>query len=90
MTRRNPPNDAFPAWAEHRNTTEVAPLLAGLRIPLGKGIAGEAAASERTINIADAYDDARFNPSFDKKTGFRTRLTFLFPLSPPVSLCPWL
>ena len=44
-----------------------------LEIALGAGIAGTVGADGATINIPDAYQDERFNPSFDQKTGFRTR-----------------
>jgi len=44
-----------------------------IRLPLGKGIAGYVAASGDTLNIPDAYLDARFNPDVDAQTGYRTR-----------------
>jgi GAF domain-containing protein len=51
-----------------------------LRIPLGTGIAGAAAASGETIRIDDAYTDERFNPEVDRRTGFRTRSVLCIPL----------
>jgi signal transduction histidine kinase/CRP-like cAMP-binding protein len=44
-----------------------------IRLPIGKGIAGYVAQTGETINIVDAYNDARFNPEVDKRTGYRTR-----------------
>src|SRR3954463_4143487 len=37
-----------------------------IRFPMGKGIAGTVAETNTAINIADAYDDPRFNPEVDK------------------------
>ena len=49
--------------------------LRTIRLPLGKGIAGWVAAREarqgKPLNIEDAYQDQRFDPSFDQKSGFR-------------------
>jgi len=44
-----------------------------IRFPVGKGIAGAVARTKETILIPDAYNDDRFNPDVDKKTGYRTR-----------------
>ena len=38
-----------------------------LRIPMNKGIAGECCTTNETINIADAYEDERFNKEVDMK-----------------------
>lgn len=51
-----------------------------IRIPLGVGIAGAVAETLCVINIRNAYEDARFNPSFDKKSGFRTRSILTMPV----------
>lgn len=51
-----------------------------VRIPLGSGIAGAAAASGETIRIDDAYADSRFNPAVDKQTGYRTRTILSLPI----------
>ena len=45
----------------------------GIRVPIGSGIAGSVAKSGDTLNISDAYKDPRFNPSFDKQSGYRTK-----------------
>ncbi|MGI9177186.1 MAG: PP2C family protein-serine/threonine phosphatase, partial [Pirellulales bacterium] len=44
-----------------------------LRFPAGRGIAGQVARTGMLVNLPDAYADPRFNPDFDKTSGFRTR-----------------
>jgi phosphoserine phosphatase len=51
-----------------------------IRIPMTAGIAGAAATSKQIINIADAYEDPRFNRAIDLKTGYRTRTILAIPL----------
>ncbi len=51
-----------------------------VRIPIGSGIAGAAAASGRPVRVADAYQDPRFNRNVDVQTGFRTRSVLCLPL----------
>ncbi len=51
-----------------------------IRIKLGEGLAGTVAQSLESINIRNAYDDPRFNPAFDLKTGFRTRSILTAPI----------
>ncbi len=51
-----------------------------LRFPLGRGIAGAVAQSNRSENIPDAYEDPRFNRDFDKQTGYRTRAILAVPM----------
>ncbi|MCK6543002.1 SpoIIE family protein phosphatase [bacterium] len=51
-----------------------------IRLPIGKGIAGTVAATGETIFLTDAYDDPRFNPEFDKKSGFRTSSMLCTPM----------
>ena len=50
-----------------------------IRIPLGVGIAGHVARTREALNVPDAYADPRFNPQFDRDTGFRTRSTLCAP-----------
>lgn len=45
---------------------------AEIRLPIGRGLAGHTAATGETINVPDAYADARFDRSVDRLTGFRT------------------
>lgn len=51
-----------------------------IRLPLGRGIAGAVAATGETIRIPDAYQDPRFDPSTDKRSGFRTRSILCSPI----------
>ena len=51
-----------------------------IRFPVTLGIAGEVARSGAAINIPDAYADSRFNPEFDRRSGFRTRSMLTIPL----------
>ncbi|MGZ5051263.1 MAG: GAF domain-containing protein [Methylobacter sp.] len=51
-----------------------------IRLPNHMGIAGAVFTSEKTINIPYAYADLRFNPAFDKKTGFFTRSILCVPV----------
>ena len=44
------------------------------------GIAGAVFTSGKTVNIPYAYADLRFNPAFDKKTGFFTRSILCVPI----------
>ncbi|TAK86480.1 MAG: adenylate/guanylate cyclase domain-containing protein [Betaproteobacteria bacterium] len=51
-----------------------------IRLPNHLGIAGAVFTSGKSINIPYAYADLRFNPSFDKKTGYFTRSILCTPI----------
>jgi len=51
-----------------------------IRQAIGVGIAGLVAATGETVNIPDAYDDPRFNPEPDQRTGYRTKSLLTFPM----------
>ena len=51
-----------------------------IRLPNHVGIAGAVFTSGKTINIPYAYVDLRFNPAFDKKTGYFTRSILCVPI----------
>jgi adenylate cyclase len=51
-----------------------------IRFPNHMGIAGAVFQSGETVNIPHAYADLRFNPSFDKKTGYFTRSILCVPV----------
>lgn len=51
-----------------------------IRLPNHVGIAGTVFTSGKAINIPYAYADLRFNPGFDKKTGFFTRSILCVPI----------
>jgi signal transduction protein with GAF and PtsI domain len=52
-----------------------------IRVPNGVGIVGMTAKKRISINISDAYQDARFNRDTDKESGFVTwrRLALIWP-----------
>jgi adenylate cyclase len=51
-----------------------------IRLPNHLGIAGAVFTSGKSISIPYAYADLRFNPAFDKKTGFFTRSILCVPI----------
>jgi adenylate cyclase len=51
-----------------------------IRLPNHLGIAGAVFTSGKSINIPYAYADLRFNPAFDKRTGFFTRSILCVPV----------
>jgi sigma-B regulation protein RsbU (phosphoserine phosphatase) len=50
------------------------------RLPIGKGITGWVAETGEPVLIPDAYKDSRFDPSFDKRSGFITRSILCVPM----------
>lgn len=63
-------------WSEVGEGLESTPI----RLPSHVGIAGAVFKSGKTINIPYAYADLRFNPEFDKRTGFFTRSILCVPV----------
>lgn len=51
-----------------------------IRQAIGKGVSGHVAKTGEIINIPDAYQDARFNPEVDKKSGYKTRSILCAPV----------
>lgn len=51
-----------------------------IRLPNHLGIAGTVFTSAKSVNIPYAYADLRFNPSFDRQTGFFTRSILCVPV----------
>jgi adenylate cyclase len=51
-----------------------------IRLPNSAGIAGAVFSSGKAINIPYAYADLRFNPAFDKRTGYFTRSILCVPI----------
>ncbi|MDG1139744.1 MAG: GAF domain-containing protein [Opitutales bacterium] len=51
-----------------------------IKFPNHLGIAGTVFTSGKAVNIPHAYADLRFNPSFDKQTGFFTRSILCMPV----------
>ena len=66
-------NELFSKLGEGIGATEI-------RFPNNVGIAGAVFVSGESINMPHAYADLRFNPSFDKQTGFFTRSILCVPL----------
>ena len=54
--------------------------LREIRLDVGQGIAGWVAQTGEVVNIADAYQDDRFNPEVDRKTGYRTKSILCVPM----------
>jgi adenylate cyclase len=52
-----------------------------IRLPNHLGIAGAVFTSGQTVNIPYAYADLRFNPAFDKRTGYFTRSILCVPIA---------
>lgn len=57
----------------HSDATEI-------KIPFGKGIAGNVALSKKFINIKNCYEDTRFNKEVDQITGYRTHSLLCMPI----------
>lgn len=51
-----------------------------IRFPASKGLAGFVAKTGESINIKDAYNDSRFNPEVDLKTGYKTNTILCLPI----------
>lgn len=51
-----------------------------IRLPIGRGIAGVVAQTGETVNVPDAYADARFDTNVDARSGFRTRNMLVVPV----------
>jgi Nif-specific regulatory protein len=62
--------------------SRVALGLSGspIAIPDDQGIAGHVARTGETVNVGDAYSDARFLRRVDEETGFRTRTILAVPM----------
>ncbi|GMS99649.1 hypothetical protein PENTCL1PPCAC_21824, partial [Pristionchus entomophagus] len=51
-----------------------------IRFPMTKGVSGYVASTGEVANIENAYDDDRFNPEIDSKTGFHTTTILCMPI----------
>lgn len=51
-----------------------------IRLEPGQGLAGWVARTGTSVNVRDAYNDPRFNPGIDKRTGFTTRNVLCQPV----------
>ena len=75
--------DRCTLWIVDGSTKElwskIAQGMDPIRVPSDKGIVGACFRSKTYISVPDAYDDNRFNPSVDKKTGTKQN-QFYVPL----------
>ena len=51
-----------------------------ITIPMSKGIVGHVYTTCSTVNIKNAYDDDRFDRSFDKASGYNTKSVLCMPI----------
>ena len=51
-----------------------------IRFPADSGLAGYVVQTGETVNIADAYNDERFNKDVDSRTGYRTKTILCMPI----------
>jgi len=63
-------------WSKTADQLEIKEI----RFGLDRGVAGDVARTRSVANIPDAYADPRFNPGFDRLTGYRTRSILSMPL----------
>ena len=63
---------------------KVSERSKGVRLPV-RGLAGAVLEINQPINIADAYQDSRFDGTMDRRTGYRTRQVLGVPVRHPVS-----
>jgi len=68
-------------WSKIAQKAEILEI----RLKIGTGIAGTVAKTGKIINIEDAYNDSRFDPSTDKKTGYHTRSILCMPIFEPTT-----
>jgi signal transduction histidine kinase len=54
--------------------------LKEIRLKIGEGIAGWVAKTGQTVNVVDAYEDRRFHPDVDQRSGYRTRSILCTPM----------
>ncbi len=70
----NGKNELWSRVLKERELTEI-------RLPLdGRSLAAEVARAGRLLRIDAPYDDARFDPSFDARSGYRTRSMLVAPI----------
>jgi adenylate cyclase len=69
-------HDAGELWSMEAHGSE----LKEIRFPASAGLAGHAATHAELVNVVDAYEDERFNPAFDRQSGFRTRSVLCVPV----------
>jgi K+-sensing histidine kinase KdpD len=73
-------NEKGELWSKIAQKAEIKEI----RQKIGMGISGFVAQTGEEINIKDAYQDKRFDPTTDKKTGYRTKSILCMPIREPV------
>ena len=68
--------DRMELWTKFAEDLEVDKI----RIKLRMGIVGLCVLAKRVVNVANAYEDPRFNPDIDEITGFRTESIIAAPV----------
>jgi adenylate cyclase len=71
-------NETGELWTKVATADESK--MVEIRIPANKGIAGYVASTGEILNIPDAYQDPRFDPSTDRRTGYVTRNILCMPV----------
>jgi len=61
-------------------TGKAGSAISGATVEQGHGIAGYVGQTGESLLIPNAYEDRRFDPSYDQQTGFRTRSIITVPL----------
>ena len=66
-------NELWSKVAQQSELTEI-------RFPMSHGLAGHVTETGEILNIKDAYQDSRFLPIVDKRTGFKTKTILCAPI----------
>ena len=75
------PSRCHDACDHHTSHASRTRTRTALTMPRGsQGMAGEVALTGETINVADVYNDARFDRTMDIKTGYRTKSMLCMPI----------
>jgi len=69
-------NEKNEMWSKVAQKSEIKEI----RFPVGKGLAGYAAAHKEILNVKDVYKDPRFNKEVDQKTGYKTKNMLCMPI----------
>jgi sigma-B regulation protein RsbU (phosphoserine phosphatase) len=76
--------DRAAVWLHEPATDELVLTFSvdnvSARVPAGTGLVGTCARTRRLINVTDCYTDPRFDPSTDRRTGFRSRCMLTLPM----------
>jgi len=76
--------DRVSVWLHDAAADELVLKLSGdlesVRVPAGTGLVGSCARERRLVNVPDCYADPRFDPSMDRRSGYRTRCVLTLPL----------